>query len=350
MRLPTHPTGAPRRGFTLIELMVVITIMLLLIGLAAGLSPRISAKKKMTKAAEQIIGVLKTAKQRAKRDGMPTGVRLYVNPTLSAGDPQLYFIQELVPIQQPDALTGIPPNPTMGIQGSVLVARASSQPADPQNPDAATSKKLGMMASFTNVDFTGGFGSATNRYPVQPGDYLEVNGGGLVHRILQVSRTSLMLAPAGMQLNQTYGAGPLSQLHPTNGITYIGDSDIANYRIIRKARGLIGEVSVKLQSDIVIDCTPGSAPFMSTSNNVPVDPATGNMDILFSPSGTVLNGGSGSDAIVLWVRDKTAGDKYSGSPVLITIYSRSGFIAAHPVCPLPQSPYTFTTDGRSSGM
>ncbi len=320
-----------RRGFTLIELIVVMSIILILIALVAGLTPKITGKRKMNKAVEQVVGALKAAKQRAKRDGLPTGIRLAPSSTLATSSPQ--YIQELIPIQQPE--------PLMGGPGAALIAKASQQVIPDPNMSSQPLKLLGTRVVFNGVDFTGGFpNSQQQRWLVQKGDYLEVCGGGLLHYIAGVSSRQLTLAqPQAQVLNPQYDPFKSAM----NGATYIGDENIATFRIIRQPRALIGEVSVHLAPDIAIDISAG------VSSNVPSNPATNNLDVVFSPSGALLNGGSGSDAVILWVRDITQADPYKGEPALVTIYSRTGFIAVHPVALKPLNPYQFTTDGRVSG-
>jgi hypothetical protein len=73
------------------------------------------------------------------------------------------------------------------------------------------------------------------------------------------------------------------------------------------------------------------------------------VDILFAPGGGLVERGAPSDSVILWVRDLTLDDPFQGEPVLIAIYSRTGFIAAQPVAP-GSDPYAFTKDGRSSGL
>jgi hypothetical protein len=280
-------------------MMVVITIMLLLIGLAAGLSPRVQDRKKMNQGIEQIQGALLIAKQRAKRDKMPTGIRL-VPGTGPQGNSM--YVQELTPIQQPDDYSTGKIQPGRGGNGAAV---------------------LGQTVRFSGANFRG---SATqqSQYLVQPGDFLEVMGGGHLHLIQSVSTTSLTLATA------------------PDATCYL-NQQTDQWRIIRGPRALIGEVPVKLNIDVAVDITPG------LSYNLPINAATGNIDILFSPGGEVLNGGSGSSAIYLWVRDLTVADPKSGSPAIIAINSRSGFIATHPVAP-SGDPYQFAKDGKASGM
>ncbi len=278
-----------RRAFTLVEMLVVMTIMLILIGLTAGLSPRILDRKKITRGTDQVANALLVAKQYAKRYKLPTGLRL---KKASAADTSVTTLEF---VQQPEDFTG-----------GWLEAEEGKALALPTT------------VNFSGVDFT-----AYNN--VQPGDYLEVNGGGLLHRIASV--------PAATQL--------VLDIAPDQ-VSYISRRTQA-YRIIRRARVLPGEPAVSLVDGIGIDLYPG------TSVNVPAD-LGGNLDILFSPAGNVISAGAGKATVILWVRDLALPDKFLGQPTLVCVYTRTGFIAVHPPAPPPDDPYTFTRDGRGSGM
>ena len=99
--------------------------------------------------------------------------------------------------------------------------------------------------TFTGVDFTGGLtgtGAPPTDYPVQAGDYLEINGGGFVH----------MIAPGGVTTNKLV---LLDQVTVANATP--------NFRIIRQPRPVPGEREpLELSGGIIID--------LSVSQNVPV--------------------------------------------------------------------------------
>jgi len=277
-----------RRGFTIIELLVVLAIIMMLIALSYGLSPRLQDRKKMQRGTDQVASALVIAKQRAKRDRVPTGIRLVDN----GGS-----IRTMIYIQQPDDFSG----------GMLDIARA------------AAPQKLPQTLNFTGVDFTN---------EVQPGDYIEVNGGGLAHQISGVSANTLTLA-----------------IDPDASCYLSGPTSI--YRIIRNPRVLVGESAVTLTDGIAID--------KARCKNVP-----DTMDILFSPGGAVLSMRGGifnqdptCPGVTLWVRDTTVPDM-EGMPALVTIYTTTGFIATHRVNTNTGAgdtdPYSFPKKARSGGM
>jgi prepilin-type N-terminal cleavage/methylation domain-containing protein len=343
-------THRQRRGFTLIELLIVISILVILIALAAGLSPKGSATQKMFQATNTITGALMMAKQRAKRDRLPTGVRLIrqtdpdATPYASAN---ANYVSDLVLIQQPDDLTGGQP----GAQNGAMFNGANSGTQDKNDPEfpfppprTQPLMKLNTQVFFTgNVNFMGSGGA--NRALVQQGDYLEINGGGMPHLILNAGRSNLTL-----------------QISPDTAC-YIGSTPTSNWRIIRAPRALIGEVPIHLKSNIIIDITQQQPynPAMPSSQNIRVTTVTNppHFDILFSPGGAVIATGNtvlnpaqpGDSNVYLYVRDLTESSNLSGYPAIVTVFSRSGFVKVSPVDQPPDpDPFSFAKDARGSGQ
>jgi prepilin-type N-terminal cleavage/methylation domain-containing protein len=284
-----------RSGFTMVELLVVIVIMLTLATIVVSLTPRFAGTRKLTQGAELVQGYQLIAKQRARRDRLPTGVRLQQD-----GDKRVHTLQL---IQQPDVFSG----------GSIST--------DPSNLKT-------IIAS--GVDFTGGYDPMTQAtlLPVQVGDFLEVKGGGLVHRIV-----------APIAVNQLTLQSPL----PWNL------ASTTDYRIIRRPRILTGEAPLELPQDIAIESDPWSQGLIWVKEDT--NQAQPFADIMFAPSGEMMAAGQNGTAI-LWVRDASLDKVTDGDPVLITIYTRTGLIAAHPINPDSSlgDYYLYTRDGRSSGL
>jgi len=298
-------------------MLVVISLVLLLSAIAIAVLPSAVERQKTGRGADQLQGWLLVAKQWAKRDGVPTGIRLQPGTTLpNPATPNTAWITNLQYIQYPD-------------------------PFDPAGSKIQPGTMPRQVTAFSSsVDFFGGTGPGNSAlWPVQIGDTLEIQGGGFVHSITGVSSSTG--GPIGDTLTL---ASPSPPFAPT-----------AQYRIIRAPRILPGEQTLQLPKDVAIDT------MRNTTYSNPLPPsvnAAGAFDILFTPSGSVLGLGVTVDKINLWVRDVTQDVFAPADQSLITVYVRSGFIAAHPVDVTPNpggsppylNPYSFTQDGRSSGL
>jgi prepilin-type N-terminal cleavage/methylation domain-containing protein len=315
-----------RPGFTLIEMLVVLGIILLLSTLAVIYYPKLQDSQQMIRASDKVVQALGNARQRAKRDGLPTGVRFEVDPTTG-------YITQFEYIQQPDSYT----------IGVCLGTYVKPPPPAGGTPDPT-------RVSFDKVDFKGAAGGldVADQATIQPGDYLEVFGGGGVFRIV---------AAIPKPDTTAAGTGWLSINNPTNQLIY----PTSNYRIIRQPRKLLGEDPITLPKNIVLDTSliPAANAIPQRAVGVGTGPVTIFYEVLFSPSGSVIGRGTGGDKIIMWLKDTSLtqpdptvpDNPYAGSPVLISVQVRTGFIAANPVAPPPDTdPYRYTKDPRSSGM
>ncbi len=187
----------PRRGLTLIELLVVIFIVGVLFAMGVLFYPDYSAKQRMVSATDRITGMLLMAKQRAKRDGLVTGVRISTSGTTT----------ELSYIQQPDT-------PSLGR----VIAVGS-----------------GSITISANLTPAGGVPM------LSVGDYLELNGGGMLYGVVGIApgaQTTVTVTPA-TATPQSYPSGP--------------DQNLSNYRIYAQPRLLSGEQVVTLPEGLVVN-------------------------------------------------------------------------------------------------
>src|SRR5262249_32709872 len=143
----------------------------------AAFLPRVQERQRGAKGAEQMQQWLLTAKQWALRDRVPTGIRLWQSQQGNK------LVRELQYIQQPEVFS----------QGRI---QEVPQPVMTRFPDG-TQKPLTRCA-FAGANFAGGGVVQAGNFdqaPVQAGDYLEVQGGGLVHRIVAVEDSALYVYP-----------------------------------------------------------------------------------------------------------------------------------------------------------
>src|SRR3989442_1738471 len=95
-------SSSRRRAFTLVEMLVVLALILMLTAVAIAFIPRVTERQKTARGADQLQGWLFIARQWAKRDGRPTGLRIQQGRIYpSAASPNANYRTELQYIQQP---------------------------------------------------------------------------------------------------------------------------------------------------------------------------------------------------------------------------------------------------------
>lgn len=411
-RLLTTPARRP--AFTLTELLVTVAVILTLLAIIALTLPGLNQRQKTSTGADRLQGALLIAKQRAKRDQAPRGIRL-----LASGNPlTANFVTDLQYIEAVPDLTG----------GTLTVN------------DPAPTAPVNLTSSPNTVTITGG-GIDFSTWDVQAGDYLEliVHQGKVLYPIQSVNLTvsgmppqqyftlrvdtsaallpylkAIMLAapvqvpmtpyyqfavPPTVQPGQInvgdvlvlgqgwYPTGlPSPPLYTTEETVEVVDFSPPNVTVRD-----MGFTMAPLSHDPMtnpLTATVRSSPFpFQTANyriirrprpllgeepvpmpqdvgiEVPrcqllVDPNTGGpaLDLLFSPSGAMLSRGSpsvGVGKVVLWVRDYTQ----DLDPATSIPQGENALITIYTRTGLtaahavdPADPYRFTREGRGSGL
>jgi prepilin-type N-terminal cleavage/methylation domain-containing protein len=354
------PHRSARRAFTLVELLIVMALILLLAALAVVFYPDLSTSERARRGALNIQGWMLIAKQRAKRDGLPTGLRFLTYSTMAPTGRNCTFCNQIVYIQQPP---------------DFAVGRCTATSAPDVTPMTAT---LNTNVQASQYSQTG----AEDEFDIQNGDYFELYGGGFVRQILSVSVTTspspsstlTMLynnpLAGSTQLSMPMLGSTTSPSVPATSPTNAGP----NYRVIRQPRELPGEPVLTLPNNVAIDLTSPGSPVGGVAgvtiqawSNPPVRTSLNPTstfqykEIVFSPTGAVIGSGNQNPydgQIYLWVRDITVlditSDPQQGDPTLVSVQTRSGLIGAYPPAPLKtlynNDPYYFTKGARSSGL
>ena len=322
----------PRRaGFTLIELLVVMALILGITALGIGYVVFSTPREAAVKGAQFVTGAMLNAKQRARRDGLPTGIRILFGtnglPPTQAN--QIQFIQQ-------------PENYNQGVcQGNAPPPTAPPPPPDMHLYEVLFSTGGTNSQGFaTGVDFQGGasYMGEIDESTVQAGDYFTLTSPLTPHRINKVF------------IDTTNGNAPALML----------DSPVTvppgtSYAIIRAPRRLPSEDVITLPPNLVIDNrTVGGNPLCqnlpqrSLIDSMNPAPGVGVSEILFAPSGGVVGQGTGADKVYLWLANPAlpAGD---GSSLILSAQIRTGIIGVYPVAP-GADPYAYVKDPRASGL
>jgi prepilin-type N-terminal cleavage/methylation domain-containing protein len=367
--------GNLRRGFTLVELLVVVAIILALMAITGLFLQGVLVRNVTDQGAAFLSGQLLIARQMAKRDGIPTGLRfvLFTYPSSQPSSPQPQppagwktpgtFCTQIQFIQQPDDYT----------LGQYTGGGPSSftDPSTGKPYYQATFTPTFEFSNRTPYIVTAGSGAPST--PV-PGDLLEIYGGGPIRQIAAVGMNGNIPI-----LYLSGNSTPLS----TSSVS-VPSSGTSNYRLIFQPRPIGGDQTLPMPAGSAIDFTAytnqaavnnnGTTALSNVASRSGVIDSNGTLvvstfyEILFAPSGTVISQGSyaatapvnpgtmqGTGINYFWVRDPTvdmsSGNQplQTGNPQIIAVYPRTGFIAGHPVSS-SGDPYAYVKDGQSSGM
>lgn len=416
----TRTLRSARAAFTLVELLVVMSLVVVLAGLTVAVAESGAfGSQKVVSAADRASGWLLIAKQRALRDGRPRGVRFLLtpannltpalNPPTPNTDPGFYVCREAQYVEIPDAWSSVPtpgstiPPPFLAFvyqSGAgvatpplpfVTAANVTSKPPNPQRVfivlpttdqqnDFSAREQAGSLGLLVLPNQGGTFRVDQILPAVQQ---LEVNGTTVSARELVLGRYTSNpppylddppgLPPRYQRPAFTYpdlGATATQVTGPAPAPQKVGKVEY-NFAFTSGIQGgptglggpqpLVGEPLLQLSGQtIVIDVRMGNDPntgqptLATNPTTIGVTPAgVQYFDVLFSPSGQVL--GTSGAQIALWLRDgdKVADPRASfdaaGEQVLVTVYTRTGAIATHPVTNGPD-PYTAAKDGLNSGL
>jgi prepilin-type N-terminal cleavage/methylation domain-containing protein len=328
----------PRRGgFTLVELLVAVTIILVLAGLALLVANSgIIGNARTSSGSDRIGGWLMQARAKAQRDGAPRGIRFIVG-----GDG---FCREAQLIEVPEPYT-MPAGNWLMIQHSPGGKRAFVV-----GPNAAD-----VLANVSGGD-TLSIPSAGTIHRITPAGPTTVAGGITIGTTNYAAVEIPVVIPA---LLPDLGAAALAA-DPAPGV-YQPTYSTSTFGFIRQARPTFGEPPLLVPDTVAIDPANCQPTFAGAGSS---------LDVLFSPNGEVQNTG-GLGRVVLWTRNPEAfagnpatanggGDRPSyelaGEMRLIVVYTKTGAVAVQPVAmpigpgPAAHDPYANTKDGIASGL
>ena len=337
------PGSLGRRGFTLVELLVVMALIAVLAALTIAFFPNAASSARESRAAVQVQSWLNIAKQRALRDQAPRGLRLWIVPPpgaiVTGIVPILNAVTDCQYLEQPEdysvgAIQSGLPNPALAMQAAYVAQGYSASNCIFVN-GADLVNSYSAVTVIPNMPIAGFPGDPNIKYwSVQPGDYIEINGTGLLYQIVQVGVPS---DPVG---NPGAGNPAFVKINPP--LPFPINTPTASYRITRAPRP-VGEETLKMPEGTIIDLQTNI-----NSNTLPLpDPnsGTGYFYILFAPTGQVISRGITWDKIHLWVRAPSNDpaltlDPFRGDPTLLSIFVRTGFVGSFKPNPnIPPGPY-----------
>ena len=294
----TRPAATPRPGFTLVELLVAMAVIVALAAIALVVVPDVMTQDRTTDAAGTVRQTLMIAKARALRDGAPRGVRFLVGTDPSnVAKTDGRWATEMQYLEQP------PPLVPAGLNESIEFVFS----LDPGG-NLATTPPGGAVGSalrppqvfYWNLpdpgsmrDFLAG---ATDANPVRlqavlGDERFELQVTGLGGQGPQARVLTLAATQDFSPVLRALGAGTAVRL--------------TSFWAARPAQPLLGEPTIPLPKNVCVDLSessPGAQQLAAGPPQTFLD-----YDILFAPTGEVLPTSTAGVAnqVFLWVRDYT---------------------------------------------
>ena len=290
-------------GFTLVELLVVMTIMVVFASLTAAFYPSLKADNAISRVSTMVQSNFVAARQRAKRDRVPTGIRMQLDADGRC--------TQLLLVQKPEELN-------VNTLGNITAA-------------------AGGVLTFTNSLTQAGYEDL-----VFPYDCVVNNSSG---------ESLIISGIIGNNANylQSFSVPNFNQL------------PFSDYRVVRMPRTIPGENKVDIPDEYEISLSKfGSIAAGKESfarSNLPISTTLGGgvFDIIFDPTGTVSCPGLSGDA-VLWLHKFTNEPTDFSNDALICIRKINGKVGSFSVDrlnnsnPADFSPFGFTKDPRNEGL
>jgi prepilin-type N-terminal cleavage/methylation domain-containing protein len=356
----------PRRGFTLVEMLVVMGIIVLLTAAAMLIVPSALDRNRSTDAVTTLRGWLEIAQARAARDGAPRGVRLIVdlskphptsNPASFTGSEERLWITEAQYIEAPPVLVF---NPNPPYPNSFVTVGSALQP-HPHTPRVEFSYTVAPTGSTTPPA-----GTVTGRVCMLRG--LDANqvllvtnsmtGGNQPTLSLPVLGTWHRIIGVGAQQQEPNIVSGVNSFFVELTLDHYPDTELGastfyvthHFGIYGPPRPLLGEPTMQLPTNTCVDLNQ----FVSS----PAGVVTSDYDILFAPSGSLAFSTTilGDPHVFLCVRDFRKGSpmnlfdplrvREGGEMMILAIKSRSGAIAVQPV-DYAGDPYSFAKQSVS---
>lgn len=300
--LPNSMVFKKTSGFTLVELLVVMTIMVVFASLTAAFYPSLKADNAVSRVSTMVQSNFIAARQRAKRDRVPTGIRMQLDADGRC--------TQLLLVQKPEELN-------VNTLGNITAAS-------------------GGLLTFTKTLTQAGFEDL-----IFPYDCVVNNNSG----------ESLIISGI---------SGNNANYLPSFSVPNFNQMPFSDYRVIRMPRTIPGENKVDIPDEYEISLSKyGSIVSGKESfarSNLPISTLGNNtFDIIFDPTGTLSSPGLSGDA-VLWLHKFTNDPTDFSSDALICIRKINGKIGSFAVDrlntsnPSDSSPFGFTKDPRNEGL
>lgn len=381
-QLNYRQTEINRKGFTLVELLVVMSIMIIFGAMTVAFYPSVSSDNELSRIANQVQGMIVGARQTARRELVATGIRF-----LPSTNPNV--CEQLLLIQKPADIYGYTFGPMIYQVGPLNVNIASFvAPSAVNNP-----LKYQQLISVVQFPYPV-WSSSSEEELVKEGDLL-INMNELppkACRILGKPNFAIFNNGLNTQINTDYPIGSYprgwTNVFLPNDLALIdvgdynpfqsGNSPVSptlayqpkNYRIIRNPRVIPGEKPIDLPANFEISLvTQSSFTVFPTAQTTAGDPApvpvavnlskgfSGELDIVFDSNGSISSQSASSD-VYLWLHRKDSEIGDFNQDAIICIRKKNGAVGIFPVNPLTYGtapnfyfdPFSFAKNPSNEGL
>jgi len=298
----------PKRiAMTLVELLVVMAIIVIFTAITAAFYPANQADRELSRFSNTVQSALLSARNRARTERLPTGIRFYADPNSTSKVGSVVLIQKPAPLD--GYAVGITPNP-----GS-LSANSIERTPPP-------------MSGIFDVYIT-----FPNNYPIQNvlnyGDFIALDSG-------DVAKVDGLIQPTMANPNTVYSLSGSYSSGFSSALTALP----TKFKVYRSPVELSGDMPFEL-SNIIEILGPGAGSFSTAS------------DIIFNPDGSLNN--SSTDVYLHLHNFEAVSGNYSRDAILV-VRKMTGSIGVYEVGPVDfvnpsnHNPYLFAKDPRNKGI
>ena len=361
---------ATRKALTLVELMVAMAIIVMFSALTVAFYPSVASDNELSRIANQIQGMIVGARQAARREIVPGGVRFI--PSVVTG---ISAFDKLILIQKPGDLIGYQPDvgPLSFVGGPILIQPTSLTPlsssliSDPNyyHPLKIFSDRVLLVQLGVNV-----WSPNSEEELVKDGDLLFNNNidtrpvARIIGRPNPAFYTNNLNSPAQFNMD----VFTPTNLFMIDAHDYNPAADMLtltqrqNYRIYRQPRVVSGEKPFEIPENYDI---PTDVRTVFTTNASPLVPFcvnlkrgfTNEFDLVFDTDGAISNQSATGD-VYIWLhkRDAAANDFYQDA--VICIRKKNGAVGIFPIDSEPKTsmsgiyydPFSFARNPANEGL
>lgn len=328
-------------GFTLIELMVVVTIILLIAVMTAGAINLTIKGDKVRAAARQVQSFLAGARDRAIYSKAPRGVRFMLDPTNNRTVTSMVYIAPNDDWSQGTIEIAWIDGEAKGVKGFDNLSTCTN-PTGWLNLYNQGLLKDGARIRIPN-DNTGTWYSITT-------DYLAIaspdGSDGPNFPVLKLSTPYGKSPTANTSSRGNYESAFTTSDGPATYRLELPPSVMPNQEMVLFPRGTVIDLDrcnklpgfpTPTTSTLPSAWMIGSGPYTYTSQ----------MDIMFSPRGVVIGTAASRGVIEFYIADQVDADKQlmpedptGGDKVIMAVFTRTGGVSSHPVYLNSQQPTT----------